>query len=214
MSLRRPTGPGWIGLRIADTVGIASPGLISTLVGQVSAVYSGEIGVHLHDDFGMATAGAISALQAGADWADVSLLGLGERAGISRLEEVCGWLTLQAGAGYDLLAVRDIAHRLGDWIDRPVPAQAPLIGADIFTAESGLHVASLARDPGTYEPYPPEAVGAIRSLRLGRTSGRSAVAALLPSATVGDLTATTARIRSEAALQHRHLDPSAVDRLA
>ena len=207
----------WAGvdrLRIADTVGIGPPELISALVGQVAAVYSGEIGVHLHDDFGMATAGAISALQAGADWADVSLLGLGERAGISRLEEVCGWLTLQAEGGYELPAVRDIAHRLGGWIDRPVPAQAPLIGADIFTAESGLHVASLARDPSTYEPYPPEAVGATRSLRLGRNSGRSAVAALLPSAAAGDLTAATARIRAEAALQHRHLDPLAVDRLA
>ena len=198
----------WAGadrIRIADTVGVASPEAISVLVGEVGAVYAGEIGVHLHNDFGMATAGAISAIGAGAGWADVSLLGLGERAGIARLEEVCGWLTLHGDADYDLHAIRDLSHRLADWIDRPVPAQAPLIGTDIFTAESGLHVAGLVRDPGSYEPYAPETVGATRTLRLGRNSGRAAVAALLPD--LGDdLTATVARIRATASTQRHALD--------
>ena len=193
-------------LRIADTVGIASPGLVAALIAEVGGRYSGEIGVHLHNDFGMATAGAIAAIQAGAAWVDVSLLGLGERAGISRLEEVCGWLGLQAGAAYDLHAVRDITARLSAWVDRPIPASAPVIGSDIFTCESGLHVAGIAADPGTYEPYPPEAVGARRSLRLGRHSGRAAVAALLPNAG-GDLRATTARIRASACVQEHSLDP-------
>ncbi|MCE1175201.1 MAG: hypothetical protein LWW77_11425 [Propionibacteriales bacterium] len=190
----------WVGvdrLRIADTVGIAPPGLIASLVGEVAAVYAGEIAVHLHNDFGMATANAIAAIQAGAAWADVSLLGLGERAGISKLEEVAGWLALQTGAPYDLLAAREISEQLADWVGRPVAGHTPVIGPDIFTAESGLHVAGIASDPTTYEPYPPEAVGSVRQLRLGRHSGRAAVAALLPHAG-NNLTELTAQVRAAA----------------
>jgi homocitrate synthase NifV len=196
-------------LRIADTVGVATPMHVSALLAAVKPVFGGELGVHLHDDFGMATAGAVVALASGAAWADVSLLGLGERAGISRLEEVCGWLTLQGDSDYDLLAVCDITRLLAAWVGRPVPPHSPVIGSDIFTSESGLHVAGIVADPATYEPYPPEAVGAQRSLRLGQNSGRAAVAALVPEAG-NDLIAVTARVRTAAAGQSRSLDPSVV----
>lgn len=191
-------------VRIADTVGVLSPGLLAELVSAVRSRFGGEVGVHLHDDFGMATAGAVAALEAGAHWADVSLLGIGERAGISRTEEVAAWLSVQNGASYDLLAVREAAEMLSDWVARPIPAHAPVIGEGIFTAESGLHVAGLAADPATYEPYPPELVGAKRSLRLGRHSGRAAVAALLPAGDQ-DLLATTAELRAEASRRNRAL---------
>lgn len=204
----------WAGvdrLRVADTVGVAPPGLIASLVGEVAAVFSGEIAVHLHNDFGMATANAIAAVQAGANWVDVSLLGLGERAGISKLEEVAGWLTLQAEDPYDLHAARSIAERLAGWVERPIPGHAPVIGNAIFTCESGLHVAGIANDPSSYEPYAPELVGALRHLQLGRSSGRAAVAALLPDAR-GDLTTLTAQVRAAAtsrnsALAADDLDP-------
>lgn len=199
-------------LRIPDTVGICSPDQLAGLVSSVKTHFGAEIGVHVHNDFGMATAGAIAALRAGADWADVSVLGLGERAGISRLEEVTAWLCLQAGGHYDLLAARRLAETLSAWVGRPIAAQAPVIGSDIFTAESGLHVAGLAADPATYEPYPPELVGAKRSLRLGRNSGRAAVAALLPDA--GDeLTRTTALLRARAAQHNRALSPEEIQQL-
>lgn len=203
----------WVGvdrLRVADTVGIAPPGLIASLVGEVAAVYAGEIAVHLHNDFGMATANAIAAIQAGAAWTDVSLLGLGERAGISKLEEVAGWLALQTGARYDLLAAREICEQLAGWIGRPIAEHTPVIGPEIFTSESGLHVAGIAADPTTYEPYPPEAVGAVRQLRLGRHSGRAAVAALLPDA-VGDLTSLTSGVRAAAAARSSALAEHELD---
>lgn len=201
---------GWAGadrVRVADTVGIATPQQVTSLVTEVRRVYGGEIGVHLHNDFGMATAGAIAALTAGADWADVSVLGLGERSGISRLEEVCGWLALQSGQRYDLRAVRELAERVAGWVGRPIAVDAPLLGRDIFTCESGLHVAGIAADPATYEPYDPSRVGAERSLRLGRHSGRSAVAALMPAASDP---ATVAKIRSVAARNRGALDSAAL----
>jgi homocitrate synthase NifV len=193
-------------VRIADTVGIAEPGEITRLVGRVRAGFRGEIGVHIHDDFGMATAGAVAALQAGADWADVSLGGLGERAGIARTEEVVAWLVTRRGAHYDPLAARQSALRLMGWVGRVVQSNAPVIGPEVFACESGLHLAALAVDPATYEPFPPELVGAERLWRLGQGAGRAAVAALLPGAGL-DPTEAASRVRHAAVQRRRALHP-------
>jgi homocitrate synthase NifV len=197
-------------VRIADTVGVTEPGELVRLVERVRAGFRGEVGVHVHDDFGMATAGAVAALAAGADWADVSLTGLGERAGISRTEEVAAWLVARRGAGYDLVAAREAARCLTTWVGRVVPSHAPVIGSEVFACESGLHLAGLAADPATYEPYPPELVGAERIWRLGRGSGRAAVAALAPDATdlTTDLTEAAAMVRRAAGLHSRALHPA------
>jgi len=198
-------------LRIADTVGIASPGEVVRLVGRVKAWFRGEVGVHLHDDFGMASGSAVDALEAGADWTDVSLTGLGERAGIARTEEVAAWLVARRGATYDLLAARAAALCLTEWLGRTVPAHAPVIGSEAFACESGLHLAGLASDPAMYEPCPPELVGAERIWRLGQGSGRAAVAALMPDAardpTLTPIEAAT-RVRRAAAMLRRALEPS------
>lgn len=196
-------------VRIADTVGIAEPGEVVRLVRQVRAGFGGQVGVHLHDDFGMATAGAVAALQAGADWADVSVTGLGERAGIARTEEVVAWLVARRGAHYDPLAAKEVAVLLTEWVGRTVPSHAPVIGPEVFACESGLHLAGLAADPATYEPYPPELVGAQRRWRLGKGSGRAAVAALLPDAGL-DLTETVARVRRVAGRRGQALHPGEV----
>lgn len=213
-------------VRVADTVGVAEPGELVRLVERVRAGFRGEVGVHVHDDFGMATAGAVAALAAGADWADVSLTGLGERAGISRTEEVAAWLVARRDAGYDLVAARDAALALTAWVGRVVPPHAPVIGAEVFACESGLHLAGLVADPATYEPYPPELVGAERIWRLGRGSGRAAVAALAPHVSdpttgpttdpatgrttglAADLTAAAATVRRAADLHRRALRPA------
>ncbi len=85
-------------LRLADTVGIGSPAAIAALVRDIRLVVGGaEVGVHTHNDFGMATANAVAALEAGAVWADATVLGLGERAGCARLEELVGYIGLVCG---------------------------------------------------------------------------------------------------------------------
>jgi len=73
---------GAVRLRLADTIGTASPAEMASLVTKVARVADGcRIFVHCHNDFGMATANAVSAIEGGATGADASLLGLGERCG-------------------------------------------------------------------------------------------------------------------------------------
>ncbi len=166
-------------VRLADTVGIATPAAIAALVGRCRPLVPGTLAVHTHDDFGMATANAIAALDAGADTADVSLLGLGERAGIARTEEVCAFLALSRGAAFRVPELRALCHRVADWVGRTVPGESPVIGERVFDCESGLHVDGLVKDPRCYQPFSPALAGAVQRIRLGGKAGRNAVAAVV-----------------------------------
>ncbi|MBI5556633.1 MAG: pyruvate carboxyltransferase [Deltaproteobacteria bacterium] len=162
-------------VRLADTVGIASPAAISTLVRRIAKGCSLDIAVHTHNDFGMATANGIAALEAGADWADATVLGIGERAGNSRLEEMAGYLALREGRSYTTENLRTLCLLVAHATGRQIPGSHPLVGEEIFTCETGLHLQGLTRNPATYEPYDPERVGGQRRLLLGRKAGKRAI---------------------------------------
>lgn len=141
-------------IRLADTVGIASPATITNLVLAIRKVV-GElpVGVHTHNDFGMATANSIAALEAGAATADAVILGLGERTGCANMEELVGYLSLiKAAPGFAVEAIKPLAQYVAAITNRPIPANRPIVGDNIFACESGLHVQGLFCDPRTYEP--------------------------------------------------------------
>lgn len=168
---------GAVRIRIADTVGIASPAqfiaLITTLKKELSSC---RLAVHTHNDFGMATANAIAALEAGASSVDAVVLGLGERTGCARLEEIVGYLSLAKGV-QNLKAefLKPLAHYVAQITGRSIPGNRPVIGADIFTCETGLHLQGLQNKPETYEPFSPDKVQAERRLLFGAKSGRQAL---------------------------------------
>jgi len=159
-------------VRIADTVGIATPQRIATIIHEFKAVSPIEVGVHTHNDFGMASANAVAALEAGADWADVTTLGLGERAGCAQLEEVAGFLALNQGMHYNTSGLPALCRMVSEFSERPISPNQPVIGEDIFACETGLHLLGLEADPSTYEPYHPNKVQAQRKLIYGGKIGR------------------------------------------
>ncbi len=164
-------------IRLADTVGLASPATIKGLVEKVRHGCGLEIGVHTHNDFGMATANAIAALEAGADWADVTVLGLGERAGNASLEGVVGYLSLNSKKkDYNVRHLKSLCREVAAFAGRKISPGHPVVGEEIFSCESGLHLQGLVREPSTYEPFSPEAVGGKRNLFYGENIGRRAVA--------------------------------------
>lgn len=198
-------------LRLADTVGICTPITITHLLEAVAGLQM-ELGVHCHNDFGMATANTITALENGALWGDVTLLGLGERAGNSRLEEVLAFLTLQKKTDvYCLAGIPDLSRTVAKECGLEIPLARPIIGANLFSCETGIHLQGIMKDPATYEPFAPESVGARRTLLIGRQAGRRSILATLcrlglPAPDESGLTCLTQRIRSLAVSRARSLD--------
>lgn len=163
-------------IRISDTVGRLSPLEMARLVENFARTLDGvELAAHCHNDFGLATANALSALDAGADYADVSLLGAGERSGIAATEELALWLNLRRGREYKLELLRPLCRLMSRACGLEISRTKAVAGEDIFACESGLHVHGIARDPALYEPYPPELLGVERRLAVGAKSGRAAV---------------------------------------
>jgi isopropylmalate/homocitrate/citramalate synthase/4-hydroxybenzoate polyprenyltransferase len=174
---RVATQAGCDALGLADTAGIATPWSLAELVSQVNAACELPVAVHCHNDLGLATANTLAGLLAGATGAQCAVLGIGERAGNASLEEVA--LAIEVGMGRDTGLRLDRLPGLGQLVSRlagePVSRTKPVLGGHAFMHESGLHVDGLLRDPGTYEPYPPELVGRRREIVFGKHSGRSGV---------------------------------------
>lgn len=161
---------------IADTVGSRTPaGVIDFL--EALETERSRIGVHFHDDLGVGTANALAAARLGVGKVDVSVAGLGERAGNAALEE----FVAAAAVGdepFDVTIDRErllpVAHRVLDALDEDVEPGKPLLGTEVFAHESGLHTAAMLDDPSTFEPFDPAQFGGERRLLFGSATGRGA----------------------------------------
>lgn len=160
-------------IRLADTVGVCTPAIIGRLVKEMRQHVSLDIGVHCHNDFGMATGNSMAALESGAKWVDATVLGLGERAGNCRLEEICASLVLLSRKGkYAIERIPELCEYVAAVSRRSIPDNHPLVGKKIFTCETGLHQHGLAVSGNTYEPFSPRRIGRKRTLLFGKKAGR------------------------------------------
>ena len=160
-------------VRMADTVGVATPFSIFAMLSELTASSKMAIEFHGHNDLGMATANAVCAVQAGAEALSVTINGLGERAGNAALEEVVMALMLAGGKksrirpGSLLPMCAYVSHASG----RPIPAGKPIVGALVFTHESGIHCYAMRRDSRAYEPFSGSLLGRSSEFVAGKHSG-------------------------------------------
>ncbi len=166
-------------VRLADTVGVWAPDQVADCIRQVRTVV-GELplGIHAHNDLGMATANSLAAWQAGANSVDVTVLGLGERAGNAALEEVVMAARVAAGidCGIDLRALSGLCHLVSSAAREPIARRKPIVGRAVFEHESGIHVHAMHRDRRSYEPFAPDQIGASGSrFVLGKHSGSASI---------------------------------------
>ncbi|AVQ70473.1 hypothetical protein B5D77_03150 [Microcystis sp. MC19] len=167
---------------LADTVGIAIPSQIDSLVREMKAEFADDIvlGIHCHNDLGLATANSLAAIKAGVEEVQVTLCGIGERAGNTALEEIGAALHYH-GAFYqgttklDLGKVYPLYQQLMQFIDHPPLRTKAIIGENAFATEAGMHQNAILKDPNTYEAVKPEAFGRERNLVLGKHSGRAII---------------------------------------
>ena len=177
---RAAVAAGAARVRLSDTVGLLTPLATARLVRRFVAELPVPVALHAHNDLGMAAANAVTALECGAAFVDVSALGLGERAGIAPLEQVAAWAVQQncsLGPRYDLSHLRALCLLAAQVAKTPVSRHRPVVGEDIFAAESGIHVHGLLRDPTLFEPFDPQTVGATRRVAVGAQSGAAAIEA-------------------------------------
>lgn len=165
-------------VRIADTVGIATPGSITALLDTIRSTDHPPIEFHAHNDLGMATANAYTALEAGCDAVSVSVTGLGERAGNAALEELAVALKLSGkfATRLDTTRLAALCETVSKASGRAVQEQKPVIGKSAFQHESGIHCAALLKHPLSYQPFLPEQVGRNDSeLVIGKHSGSASI---------------------------------------
>jgi len=163
--------------RFADTLGVMGPLECYALFRRLCAETDMALEFHGHNDVGMATANTIAAIQGGATDASVSVLGLGERAGNAALEQVVSALSVLGGHRTKVQSTKllSLADLVAQAARHPIPVSKPIVGAQVFTHESGIHVSGLLRDPGTYEALAPADFGRERRIVLGKHSGMAAL---------------------------------------
>jgi 2-isopropylmalate synthase len=167
----------WI--NIPDTTGVGTPTRFHNLVSQIGGWTDARIDVHAHDDFGLATANAIAGFEAGAAQAQVSVNGIGERAGNAAYEEVVMAAEALFGVetGIETRRITELSHIVEAASDIPVPQNKSIVGQNAFSHESGIHAAGVLENTDTFEPgvMTPEMVGASREFVLGKHTGTHSV---------------------------------------
>jgi homocitrate synthase len=166
---------------IADTVGIATPRQVFVLVREIRHAVRCDIGFHGHNDTGCAIANAYEAISAGATHVDVSVLGIGERVGITPLGGfVARMFAVEPQAvaeRYRLGQLRELERLVSRITGIEIPFNNYVTGETAYSHKAGMHLKAMMSNPGSYEIIPPEAFGLTRRLILGsRLTGRHAIA--------------------------------------
>jgi len=173
-------------LNIPDTVGYTMPEEFGALIAGIMENTPGlndeiTISVHTHDDLGMATANALAGIRAGARQAEVTINGIGERAGNSSLEEIVMALKTRhpvygLETGIDTTQLSRVSKLVSNYTGISVQPNKAIVGANAFAHEAGIHQDGMLKNNQTYEIMRPEDVGVSQTnLVLGKHSGRHAL---------------------------------------
>jgi homocitrate synthase len=166
-------------LGVADTVGVAMPQQVYAMVHQLVRLTGLDVEFHGHNDSGCAIANACAALEAGATHIDTTVLGIGERNGITPLGGLIARLyTLNRSyvTKYNLQLLPTIDRRVADICRIEIPFSNYITGASAFIHKAGIHTKAVLADPSTYEILQPQDFGLNREVAIGhRLTGWNAL---------------------------------------
>ncbi|MCC7450824.1 MAG: homocitrate synthase [Anaerolineae bacterium] len=167
-------------LGTADTVGIATPVQVNQLVAMLRRLTHLDVEFHGHNDSGCAIANAFEALDAGATHIDTTVLGIGERNGITPLGGLIARMYMidreLICRKYRLERLYDLDHMVAEMVGINVPFNNYITGSTAFTHKAGIHTKAVLAAPETYESINPDDFGLHRSVQIGhRLTGWNAV---------------------------------------
>lgn len=176
-------------LNIPDTVGYTTPEEYGALIKHLRSTVPGGkdviFSLHCHNDLGLATANTLAGIKAGARQMEVTINGIGERAGNTSLEEtVMALYTRKPVFNLETNIVTTEIHRASDMVSRytgiVIQPNKAIVGANAFAHEAGIHQDGMLKNKRTYEIMDASAIGLNQStLVLGKHSGRNALRAKL-----------------------------------
>lgn len=172
-------------INVPDTVGYTTPNefynMIANIRENVDGIDKVCLSVHCHNDLGLASSNTLAAIRAGATQAECTINGLGERAGNTPFEEVVMAIRTRPELYGNIkteIETRQIARTsklVSSIAGIAINPLKPIIGANAFAHESGIHQDGVLKNPLTYEIMTPESIGAKKTeLALGKLSGRAA----------------------------------------
>jgi homocitrate synthase len=166
-------------LGVADTVGVALPQQVYAMVHQLVRLTGLNVEFHGHNDSGCAIANACAALDGGATHIDTTILGIGERNGITPLGGLIARLyTLDKSyvAKYRLNLLPELDSLVADLCGIDIPFSNYITGASAFIHKAGIHAKAVLADPATYEVIQPQDFGLQRQIPIGhRLTGWNAI---------------------------------------
>ncbi|MDY6821051.1 MAG: homoaconitate hydratase [Deferribacterota bacterium] len=178
--------------RFCDTLGILDPFKTFEIIKQLIDYTDFDIEFHGHNDFGLATANAIAAYKAGAKYINTTIMGLGERAGNTPLEEIAMYLyyiekndKIINRLSNNILLLKEMLYYVSKITRKPIHPQKPIFGDFMFTYESGIHANGVIKNSLNYEYINPEEFNMKRQIVIGKNSGRSMLKKILDDANLG-----------------------------
>jgi homocitrate synthase len=166
-------------LGVADTVGVALPSQVYALVSQLVRLTGLDVEFHGHNDSGCAIANACAALEGGATHIDTTILGIGERNGITPLGGLVARLyTLNRDyvRKYQLDLLPQLDATIARFCHLEIPFNNYITGSSAFMHKAGIHAKAVLADPSTYEAIDPADFGVTREIAIGhRLTGWNAV---------------------------------------
>ena len=172
-------------VNLPDTVGYAIPEEFGRMVAHVMKntpnIDKAVLSVHCHNDLGLATANTLAAIRAGARQAEVTVNGIGERAGNTSLEEVVMALHtrpnfIDVQTNIQTTQICPVSRLVSSITGIMIQPNKAVVGANAFAHESGIHQDGMLKNPMTYEIMRPETVGlSATRLVMGKHSGRHAL---------------------------------------
>jgi 2-isopropylmalate synthase len=172
-------------ISVADTTGHMIPGTERSMYDYVSRLrealaargHHPRIAVHCHNDRGLALANSLDGYRAGAEILDATVLGLGERAGITDLATLVAVLAADFGHArrWRLDRLPELYRLVSRFSGVPVPVHLPVTGANAFTHCAGVHTQAALVDPLHYQSLDPALVGRTPRVALDHMSGLSSV---------------------------------------
>ncbi|WP_371320217.1 2-isopropylmalate synthase [Chengkuizengella axinellae] len=172
-------------INIPDTVGFALPNeygqIFKMLKNNVRGGKHVEYSAHCHNDLGMAVANSLAAIEAGATQIEVTVNGIGERAGNCSLEELVMAIETRKEAlgvqtNINTEEIFETSRLVSRIMNFPIAFNKPIVGRNAFQHEAGIHQDGLLKNRNTYEIMNPEKLGVPREMIiLGKHSGRHAI---------------------------------------